>query len=175
MITAYFWACGIFQPDLPSSLTDVDRRTKFVNEINEILLRYINNDFNSGRHGQFADFALNIKNNILNEIKEKGKSYMSNEESDDIVINIALRLWSGCMETAKAIAFETRDGRNTFQTRQMSFFQIDFFSKIDLIYTAGVESAPSFKKFHKEYYSFNGVPLNSAVRKYKNEYLKDEE
>jgi len=37
-----------------------DKRTKFVNEINEVLLRYINDDFNSGRHGQFADFALEI-------------------------------------------------------------------------------------------------------------------
>lgn len=69
----------------------------------------------------------------------KGKPYMSKEENDNIIINIALRLWSGFMETAKAIAFETKDGCNTFQTRKMSFFQIDLFSKIDLIYSAGVE------------------------------------
>src|SRR5206468_2438757 len=121
MITAYFWACGIFQADLPSSLTDLAKRTKFVNEVNEILLRYINNDINSGRHGQFADFALNIKNNILNDIKEKGKFYISYEVNDDIVINIALRLWSGCMETAKAIAFETRDAFKKLHKQYYSF------------------------------------------------------
>ena len=175
MITAYFWACGIFQPDLSSSLTDIDKRTRFVNEVNDILIRYITNDINSGGYGQFSDFALDIKDNILIDIKEKGKSYFSNDENDNIIINTSLRLWSGCMEAAKAIAFETIDGRNTAQSRQTSFFQIDFFSKIDLIYTAGVESAPSFKRLHKQYYSFNGVPPDSAVRRYKNEYLKNEE
>lgn len=175
MITAYFWACGIFQPNLLSSLLDVDKRTKFVNEVNEVLLKYINNDIDSGGHGQFADFALDVKNNILNDIIVNSKSYILDEEDNDVVINTALRLWSGCMETAKVIALETMDGHNTAELRQEAFFQIELFSKVDLIYAAGVESAPLFKKLHKQYYSFNGVPLDSAVRKYKNEYLKDEE
>jgi hypothetical protein len=171
MITAYFWACGIFQPKLHSALFDVDKRTKFVNEVNEVLLKYINNDINSKGHGQFADFALHIRNKILNDIGEIGKSYITNQEDEKVVINTALRLWSGCVETAKVIALETKDGPNTAEARQTAFFQIELFSKIDLVYAAGVESAPLFKKLHKEYYSFNGVPLDSAVRKYKNEYL----
>jgi hypothetical protein len=95
----------------------------------------------------------------------------ANKEDDRVVVNTALRLWSGCMETAKVIALETKDGLNTAEARQQAFFQIELFSKIDLIYAAGVESAPLFKKLHKEYYSFDGVPLDSALRKYKNEYL----
>jgi hypothetical protein len=37
MITAYSWAAGImFQNELPSSLTDLDKRAMLVNEINTL-------------------------------------------------------------------------------------------------------------------------------------------
>jgi hypothetical protein len=36
-----------------------------------------------------------------------------------------------------------------------------------------VEAAPTYKKVVKEYYSLNGVPPNSIVRKYTNEYQKE--
>jgi hypothetical protein len=110
----------------------------------------------------------------LNDIAEKGKSYILNEDNNNILVNIALRLWAGCLDAAKSIAFETMDGTNTPMIREGSFFQIDLFCKLDLIYCAGVEVAPSFKKLHEEYYSFKGVPPNSVVRKYSNDYLKDE-
>jgi len=35
----------------------------------------------------------------------------------------------------------------------------------------GMMCAPLFKKYHKQYYSFDGIPLTSIVRKYPNEYL----
>jgi len=38
MITAYFWACEIFQPELPLSLSDIHKRAKFVKDINAILI-----------------------------------------------------------------------------------------------------------------------------------------
>jgi hypothetical protein len=38
MITAYFWACEIFQPELTSSLSDIHKRAKFVEDINTILI-----------------------------------------------------------------------------------------------------------------------------------------
>jgi hypothetical protein len=46
-------------------------------------------------------------------------------------------------------------------------------SKVDLVYAAGVEAAPVYKKLVKEYYSFAGVPSNSIVRRYSNEYQKE--
>ena len=49
-----------------------------------------------------------------------------------------MRLWSGCIETSKAIALETKDGPNTVEQRQNAFFQIEPFSKSDLIYAAGL-------------------------------------
>jgi hypothetical protein len=174
MNTAYFWACEIFQPELPSSLSDIHKRAKFVEDINTILIIPIKADRESGGNGQLTDFSTDVKSKILNDIAEKSKPYILNEDNNNILINIALRLWAGCMEAAKSIAFETMDGANTPLTRERSFFQIDFFSKFDLIYCAGVEVAPSFKKLHDEYYSFKGVPANSVVRRYPNDYLKDE-
>jgi hypothetical protein len=43
MITAYSWAAGLVQQDLPSSLIDVEKRAKLVNEINVPLVRGKNN------------------------------------------------------------------------------------------------------------------------------------
>jgi hypothetical protein len=50
---------------------------------------------------------------------------------------------------------------------------INLLAKTDLIYKAGLEAAPAYKKILEQHYSFNGVPLNSAVRKYLNEYQSD--
>ena len=57
--------------------------------------------------------------------------------------------------------------------RQSLFNLIDLLSKTDLIYGSGVEAAPAYKKVVKEYYSLNGVPSNSIIRKYTNEYQKE--
>jgi hypothetical protein len=130
MITAYFWACEIFQPELPSSLSDIHTRAKFVKDINAILIVPIKADRESGGNGQLTDFSADIKNKILNDIAEKSKSYILNGDNNNILINIALRLWAGCMEAAKSIAFETMDGANTPLMRERSFFQIDFFFQI---------------------------------------------
>jgi len=48
-----------------------------------------------------------------------------------------------------------------------------FLAKVDLIYAAGVEAAPIYKKLVKQYYSFNGVPSDSIVRKYSNKFQKE--
>lgn len=174
MIGAYFWACGIFRPELPPSMSDVQKRARLVSDIDAIILVPINVDLQSGGNGQLADFSNNTKIKILKDIAEKSKSYVLIEDNNNVLANIALRLWAGCTETAKSIALKTLNGDNTPQGREMSFLQIDLFSKLDLVYSAGAEAAPSLKKLRREYYSFNGVPPNSVVRKYPNDYLKNE-
>ncbi len=47
MVTAYSWAAGLFRLDLPSSLIDVEKRAKLVNEINEPLIRGGGKSYNS--------------------------------------------------------------------------------------------------------------------------------
>jgi hypothetical protein len=39
MITAYSWAAGLFQQVLPSSLADIEKRAKLVNEISTPLVK----------------------------------------------------------------------------------------------------------------------------------------
>jgi hypothetical protein len=39
IITAYSWAAGLSQQVLPSSLTDIEKRAKLVNEINKPLVK----------------------------------------------------------------------------------------------------------------------------------------
>ena len=72
---------------------------------------------------------------------------------------------------AKSIAVQTRDGLTSPEIRKEHFYQIDLFASWDLIYRAGVESAPPFKRRRKESYKFEGVPNDSPVRRYPNEYL----
>ena len=86
------------------------------------------------------------------------------------------------MDAAKAIRFSSvagiRDGvvidaPITTEHRHILFQLIDLLAKTDLIYAAGVEAAPIYKKLVKQYYSFNGVPSDSIVRKHSNEYQKE--
>jgi hypothetical protein len=179
MITTYSWAAGLFQQDLPSSLIDVEKRAKLVNEINGPLVRGKN--YNSS-DTMLKDLDDNEKNLCLNNIAQISMSYLTEELDYNIRKNILLRLWVGCIDAAKAIRFTYVSGIKdgivieapiTIEYRQSIFALIDLLSKTDLIYKAGVEAAPAYKKILEQHYSFNGVPPNSAVRKYPNEYQND--
>jgi hypothetical protein len=89
-------------------------------------------------------------------------AYLTEQMDEKLRKNILLRLWMRCMDAAKAIRFSSVAGE-----------LIDLLSKSDLIYAAGVEAAPPYKKLVKQYYSFEGIPSDSIVRKYSNEYQKD--
>ena len=176
MITAYSWAAGIFQPTLPASLTDAEKRAELVHQINSPLIKGNNADI------PLKDLDSDDKNNRLNEIAQLSMAYLTEQMDEKLRKNILLRLWMGCMDAAKAIRFSSVAGvRNgvvieapmTTQHRQILFQLIDLLSKTDLIYAAGVEAAPLYKKLVKQYYSFDGVPLDSIVRKYSNEYQKE--
>jgi hypothetical protein len=77
------------------------------------------------------------------------------------------------MDAAKAIRFsyvggvkngEVIEAPITTEYRHALFQVIDLLAKIDLIYAAGVEAAPLYKKIVEQYYSFNGVPSDSEKR-----------
>jgi len=177
MITAYSWAAGLFQQVLPSSLADIEKRARLVNEIDTSLVK--------GKNGQnkiLIDLDDPESDQRLNEIAQISIPYLTEQIDDILRKNILLRLWTGCMEAAKAIRFTYVAGiRNgvvieapiSIEYRQSLFNLIDLLSKTDLIYGSGVEAAPAYKKVVKEYYSLNGVPSNSIIRKYTNEYQKE--
>jgi hypothetical protein len=176
MLTTYSWAASLFQQELPSSLIDVEKRARLVNEINSPLIQGNSNIMLIDLEGQKKDSRLD-------DIAKTGLTYLTEQMDHKLRKNILLRLWTGCMEAAKAIRFSyvagIRDGvvieaPITHEYRQALFSSlIDLLSKIDLVYAAGVEAAPVYKKLLKEHYSFAGVPLNSIVRRYPNEYQKE--
>ena len=169
MITAYSWAAGLFQQVLPSSLADIEKRAKLVNEINTPQVKGKNE-----HDKMLIDLDIPEKDRRLNEIAQISMPYLTEQIDDILRKNILLRLWTGCMEAAKAIRFTYVAGiRNgvvieapiSIEYRQSLFNLINLLSKTDLIYGSGVEAAPAYKKVVKEYYSLKGVPPNSTLRK----------
>jgi hypothetical protein len=85
---------------------------------------------------------------------------------DDAIerLNLALRLWAGCIWAAKTIAHKTLSGPNTPDMRRDAFLQIDAYAENDEIFAAGVEAAPVFLEQRGQTYSLDGVPPDSRVR-----------
>lgn len=166
MLYAYFWACRLPQDMLPTSLKDVEMRAILIDKIDfpitgegntaNILLEYMSEDERQIRLGK----ALRIAD-----------SFLTDQISELLKKSIILRLWSGCLDAAKSIATETLDGPTSPKSRQEHFFQINIFARWDSIYCAGVETAPALKRIRRQYYSFDGVPDVSPVRRFPNEFL----
>jgi len=182
MITAYSWAAGIlFQNELPSSITDVYKRAMLVNEINTPLIQ----GKNIPSHASLLllmDLDDNEKSQRLDHMVQISAPYLTEDIEDKVRMNILLRLWTGCTEAAKTISANYLAGIKsgqvieapiTVEYRRMLFNLIDLLARTDPIFKGGMEAAPSLKKILKEHYSFNGVPANSVVRRYTNEYQRD--
>jgi hypothetical protein len=129
------------------------------------------------------DLENNEKDLRLDDISRISMAFLTEQMDDKVRKNILLRLWTGCIEAAKAIRFTHVGGIKdgilveapiTHEYHQALFTSlIDLQCRIDAIYRAGVEAAPAYKKLLKEYYSFSGVPSNSIIRRYSNEYDKE--
>jgi hypothetical protein len=179
MINTYSWAAGIFQHTLPASLSQSEKRAELIYKINTALVKGIDG---CSTDTLLKDLDTNEKNNRLNKIAQISMAHITKQMDEKLRKNILLRLWTGCMDAAKAIRFSSVAGvRNGVvieapiitQHRHVSFQLIDLLAKVDLIYAAGVEAAPLYKKLVKQYYSFNGVPSDSIVRTYSNEFQKE--
>lgn len=174
MATALAWANELGSPpSLPSSLsTDVEHRANAVNLINTPLIADPQQPPESPR--QLDKLNNEEKQQRLSLLVAESRNLIHDTADDNTRVNLILRLWSGCLAAAKTIALETRDGPNDPAIRAKIFKDIDSVALTDSVFSAGVEAAPAFKKLQKQQYSFSGVPLNSVVRKYPNEYLTKE-
>jgi hypothetical protein len=164
MATALSWAavlslvpeCGI--PQLPASLKNVRQRANLAHEINESLpkgdLLFLHSSEEITRR--------------LSETANLSQRYMPDVANPLERINISLRLWAGCLDAAKTIALETRSGGNTPTIRAEIFTgRIDPITRVDPVYAAGVETAPTVKRVNwRQDYSFDGVPVSSIVRRF---------
>ena len=140
MLTAYSWAVGLFQQQLPSSLMGIEKRAKLVNEINGALVGG-NNPLVSDKM-LLIDLDDNEKDLRLNDIAQISMAFLTEQMDDKVRKNILLRLWTGCIEAAKAIRFNyvtrIKDGvvveaPITHEYRQALFTSlIDLQSRIDL-------------------------------------------
>lgn len=168
---------------MPFSLINVEKRANLVAEINAPLIQG-NSQASLGVNIMLKDLDAKEKDRRLDDTAQISMTYLTEQLDIKLRENILLRLWTGCMEAAKAIRFSyagggIRDGvvteaPITHEYRRALFASlIDPLSKVDLVYAAGVEVAPVYKKLVKEYYSFAGVPPNSIVRRYSNEYQKE--
>ncbi|MGA9154415.1 MAG: hypothetical protein WBZ36_27850 [Candidatus Nitrosopolaris sp.] len=171
MNTAYYWANKLAGPSHLKITLDINQQTHLILEIDETVGRYIKYDLSGS--GLFKNFSETVKEIFLNRIDDLVRHYIPGEMNEKYRKSIGLRLWSSCLSAAKTIALETRAGQNTPDNRTEIFQYLDQIAVQDPIYTAGVESAPLFKKERQQCYSFNGVPLTSPVRRYPNEYLVD--
>jgi hypothetical protein len=173
MTTANSWASELADLSQLTITIDINDRTQLISEINDVIGHYINYDYRFGGSGLFEHFSEGVKEILLNRIDDIVRHYDTHEKNEKCRKSIGLRLWSGCLSAAKVIALETRDGLNTPKVRGESFQYLDDIADRDSIFRAGVESAPLFKKYYQQCYSFNGVPPTSPVRRYPNDYLID--
>ncbi|MFZ0221004.1 MAG: hypothetical protein WAM42_04830, partial [Candidatus Nitrosopolaris sp.] len=139
---------------------------KLVNEINTSLVKAKN-----GQDKMLIDLGATEKDRRLDEIAQLSIPYLTEQIDDALRKNILVRLWTGCMEAAKAIRFTSVAGiRNgeVIQAPIMTEYRQSLFNLIDLS-----SKTPAYKKVVKEYYSLSGVPSNSIVLNYTNEYEKE--
>lgn len=138
-------------PNLPPSLADVARRAKLINAVD----------------GPPMFAMLKLEDSSANSLVMSARQFVPDVQDDTLLLNVVLRLWSGCLAAAKTIAAETRSGPNTPLERSKIFSQsIDPIAQTDPIFRAGVEAAPCFKSLRNQDYSFDGVPDDSAVRRF---------
>lgn len=165
VLTALGWAYEIGpSPELPQSLSfDIEHRAGIVNSTNGILIE---------APIELKNLSIFAKQQLLDSLCTNSATLLSDVSEGITRSNVLLRLWSGCLMAAKTIALSTTDGPVTPGTRTQNFKEIkSSWIPKDPVFVAGVESAPAFKKLHREYYSFDGVPADSEVRRYPNEYL----
>lgn len=140
---------------LPTALADVQARVQFIAMIDEPLLLDAEGVAQWNKMGRRLRRMENASRQVMPEVPGSlGR------------VSIALRLWSGCITAANAIARETLSGPNTPDGREAEFQTIDAFAATDQIFTAGVEAAPAFKTSQGQAYSLEGVPADSSVRRH---------
>lgn len=140
---------------LPASLGDVERRAELVAEIDGPFV------LEKDRWLTMEEIGRRIS-----AIDKASSAYMPDVSDALSRLSIALRLWAACILAAKTIADQTLSGLNNARHRQDVFSRLDAQAEEDPVFTAGLESAPAFKRRRNQPYSFDGVPVTSPVRRY---------
>ncbi len=129
-------------PDLPHSLHTVEERARLVDKIDGSFIPTADNP---------DEHPASVIGRRLREI-ETGTEILADEIPDVLDrVNLGLRLWAGCLSSAKTIASGTLSGPNTPQIRAQIFSSIiDPRAGGDVAYRAGVEAAPAFHRLRRD-------------------------
>lgn len=134
--------CGDASIPIPEKLVDLTERARFLNEIDGSMV----SDFNL----PLPDMCSHIGQHIKKVAMECWKWFPSTWTIFN-QLGFSLRLWAGCMDAAKTIAYKTAASVNDDgDERQRLISLIEGKSKYDLVYGAGVEAAPAFKRLRKQ-------------------------
>jgi hypothetical protein len=127
-------------------------------------------------HPPFMNYDAIRRQELLNCAKQHLHEIVKIDEA--YLLNVSLRLWSGCLETAKTLSLMTQSSSNTNETRWSAFiekkFGIDVVAARDLIYRIGEEIACLWQP-DRDNICFDGVPEKSPARKYEGEWSKRDE
>jgi hypothetical protein len=142
---------------LPASLADVSARVKLVQAVNQRISIISLRDMQESERRLFLRDVFKACNGLIAE------RFTENEK-----ISIGLRMWSGCLSAAKAIAGGTRENANTKWKRETQLLDITQAAESDIIFRTGVEAAPAWKQSisQGDDIFFDGVPIDSPVRRY---------
>lgn len=140
---------------LPDDLADVDRRAELVADVDRPLL------FDGEGVARFDVLGAQVRH-----MATRTEQLLPDIADPLDRAAIALRLWAGCLMAAKAIASETRSGPNTSGGRAAQFAEIDRRAAADPVFLAGVEAAPAFRRRRNQTIELDGVPEDSAVRRF---------
>lgn len=150
---------------LPSSIQNIETRARLVDDIDKAMFKHFSSSAYGGQINALPQTSFDALVKDMTNVAEKHIVDIDNPNARN---GVGLSVWSGCMSAAKTIALETRDGENTPETRSLVFTNIiNPLCEIDELYKAGVEAAPIFKRLREDEISFDGVPPESPVRKYK--------
>jgi hypothetical protein len=140
---------------LPESLQDPSTRALFLNSIDDLAAQVV------GYHALTDE----DKKSYLRQLAELSHVYITDVRDHSRLVNITLRLWAGCLDSAKTIASDIRSDPYAPEERTDLFENFfDPLARKDPIYRAGMQTAPLFKNHRKEHFSLEGVPQDSPVR-----------
>jgi hypothetical protein len=185
MKTLYEWASRYPSFESLSPRMKVGELIEIVDKVNRCLGREFEKDKDAYRrtHGRdprpeeepfilvpCQDYSQGRKEEFLNCI-ERSVGEMPLLIDEEYLLNVALRMWSGCLATAKTLSIETQSGLNTEETRRNLICEIDDIAKKDAVYRKGEEIACIWQQDPRNV-SFDGVSPNSYARKYEGAWSK---
>jgi hypothetical protein len=143
-------------PPLPAPLSDLSKMTDMMLSINGGLTQdpYFQGPGNAGLLVPIA--ALVVAAERIRNLAEATKDYMPGLDPLQRV-NVALRLWAGCLDAAKIVSDVTSSGKNDAAERKKLMPVLLARAAECSIYAAGVPAGPAVRKRRGQPVIYEGI------------------